>query len=450
MITFPKDFIWGTACAAYQCEGAWDEDGRGKSIWDDFSHSVGKVKNADTGDTACDSYHRWLEDISIMKALGVKTHRFSISWPRIQPEGKGSVNQKGLDHYERIVDAMLQEGIEPWVTLYHWDLPSALQQDGGWLNSATADYFAEYSAIIARRFGSRVRCYMPVNEPQCISIQGYGDGSHAPGLCLDYEAVAKVLHNLALGHSLSAKSLRANSSHALSVGTVTCGRLCYPVSPSPLAEQAAYRASFALSDSSLHSWAFTHNIYLDSLFFKKYDSSAPEFLRRFAEAIPQKDWDAMEKPDFLGANIYNGNPVDEHGALLSFPAGSPRTAIAWPITPEVMYYGTRQLYERYGLPIVICENGISCNDRVYLDGKVHDADRIDFLKRYLSQLNQSLQSGTPIKGYLHWSLLDNFEWAEGYAQRFGLVHVDYQSLERTLKDSAYWYSELMKTGSFSL
>ncbi len=445
MGAFPKEFLWGTACAAYQCEGAWNEDGKGRSIWDDFCHSPGHVKNGETGDIACDSYHRLAEDIALTKAVGAQVHRFSVSWPRILPEGRGRVNPKGLDFYDRMVDGLLEAGVEPWMTLYHWDLPSALQEKGGWLDRGTVEAFGEFSAVMGQHFGDRVRCFMPINEPQCVAMLGYGKGEHAPGLRLEATAVAKAFHHLALAHSMSTRALRAACSGPVSVGTVTCGRLCSPECADETGEEAAYQASFRLSDESLDGWAFTHNIYLDSIFFRKYDDSAPAFLRRFADTIPQSDWDSMEKPDFLGVNIYNGGLTDAHGRPVPYPTGHPRTAIGWPVTPRTMYDGPRHLYRRYGLPLYITENGVSCNDRVYLDGTVHDGERIDFLTRYLRELKRAADSGVPVRGYFHWSLLDNFEWAEGYDQRFGLVYVDYADGRRIQKDSARWYRTLVET-----
>ena len=446
MKRFPESFIWGTAYASYQVEGAWNEDGKGLNIWDDFCHAGGHVLNNDTGDVACDSYHRYLEDVELIKELGVKVHRFSLSWSRIIPDGKRAVNEKGLAFYDRFVDALLEAGVEPWITLYHWDLPSALQVEGGWVNRSTVDAFVRYAEIVGRHFDGRVRCYMPINEPQCITTLGYGNGEHAPGLKLSREEVAQVMHHLTVAYSGAVRALRAASSIPLTIGTVTCGRLCYPNVETEKAEQAAYEASFRLSDGCLHDWCFTHNVFLDRLFFPKQWKDAPEFLRRYWESVPETDWDDMEKPDFIGLNVYNGTMTDANGAMAPLPTGYPHTAIGWPVSPEVMYYGPRHLYKRYGLPVIITENGLSCNDWIYLDGQVHDADRIDFLTRYLQQLHRCLESGVPIRGYLHWSLMDNFEWAMGYKDRFGLVYVDYPSGRRIPKDSAKWYAGVIRTG----
>jgi len=444
MNRFPKDFILGTAYASYQVEGAWNEDGKGASIWDDFCHAGGHIKNDDTGDVACDSYHKFDEDVALMKEMGVTVHRFSLSWPRIFPNGTGAVNEKGIAFYDRMVDTLLANGIEPWVTLYHWDLPSALQEKGGWENRETVEAFDRYAAYIGRHFSGRVRCYMTINEPECAAVLGYYTGEHAPGLHLEDERIALIMHHLTLAHSAAVKALRAASDVPLRIGTVTCGRVCYPNTDSREAEEAAYRATFDLNGENAGVWGFTHNIFLDRIFFPRAWDDAPDILRKFWESRPDSDWDGMEKPDFIGLNVYNGAVTDAQGQMIPFPAGYPRTAIGWPITPEVMYYAPRHFHKRYGLPIIITENGLSCTDKIYLDGQVHDIDRIDFLTRYLTELKRSLDSGVPISGYLHWSLLDNFEWANGYGDRFGLAYVDYATGRRILKDSGRWYAEQIK------
>ena len=444
MIQFPKDFILGTAYAAYQVEGAWNEDGKGASIWDDFCHTQGHIKNGDTGDIACDSYHKFDEDVALMKEMGVKVHRFSLSWPRIFPNGTGAVNEKGIAYYDYMVDTLLKNGIEPWVTLYHWDLPSALQKKGGWESRETVEAFDRYAAYIGRHFSRRVHTYMPINEPECVAVLGYYTGEHAPGLHLADERIALIMHHLTLAHSAAVRALRVASEEPLKIGTVTCGRICYPQTESEKAENAAYEATFDLSSGDARAWGFTHNIFLDRLFFPRAWGNVSDTVRKVWESQPDSDWDGMEKPDFIGLNVYNGDMTDENGHIIPFPAGYPHTAIGWPITPKMMYYAPRHFFKRYGLPIVITENGLSCTDKVYLDGQVHDIDRIDFLTRYLTELKRSMDSGVPILGYLHWSLLDNFEWAKGYDDRFGLAYVDYATGKRILKDSGRWYGDLIK------
>ena len=448
MANFPQDFIWGVACAAYQCEGAWDADGKGPNIWDDFCHALDahNIHNDDTGDVACDTYHRIAEDIALMKAHGVKAYRFSLSWARIIPDGDGEINQAGLEYYSDVVDQLIAAGIEPMVTLYHWDLPSALNYKGGWLNRNIARAFGRYAQIVAERFGSRVTKYMTINEPQCIAMLGYGEGRHAPGLKLPDEDVARVYHVVALAHSEAQRRIKA-ANPAAQVGIVPCGALCSPQTDTPEGREAAYRASF---DLSVDRWAFHFNICLDNLFFHGYDDTAPEAVKRFIATVPPSDWDLMEKPDFLGLNIYNGPTVDNDGAFVPRYPGFPRTACKWPITPEVLHFGPVFMYKRYGVPMYISENGLSCNDVIFLDGQVHDPERIDFLHRYLCELSKAIDEGVPMKGYLHWSFLDNFEWGSGYNERFGLIYVDYPTLRRIPKDSAQWYRDVIASNGADL
>ena len=446
MSRFPKDFRWGVACASYQCEGAWNEDGKGPNIWDDYCHDItyNYVKNRDNGDVACDSYHRYREDVALMKAHNVKVYRFSISWARVIPDGEGEVNEKGLQFYDNLVDELLANGIEPWITLYHWDLPSALQNKGGWLNRDLVEIFARYARIIAERFKGRVHYYMTLNEPQCIAQCGYQSGVHAPGLKLGEEKIALIYHNLCLAHSAAQRAIKAVCGDDVKVGAVPCGTLAYPEKDTPEGREAAYHASFDLRIG----WNF--NIFLDSLILHCYDDSATEGYKRFAATIDPADWDLMETPDFLGLNIYQGFMVNEKGEAVKRYPGFPLTACKWGITPEVMHYGPQHIYRRYGLPMYITENGLSCNDVIYLDGKVHDVKRIDFLNRYLLELSKAVQEGTPVLGYLQWSFLDNFEWGEGYDERFGLIYVDYRTCERIPKDSAAWYAKVIETNGDSL
>lgn len=441
MSQFPKGFLWGTACASYQCEGAWNEDGKGPSIWDDFCHdpNAHHIFNGDTGDVACDSYHRFREDIALMKQVGIQAYRFSISWPRVIPDGDGPVNEAGLRYYEALVDELLAQGITPLVTLYHWDLPSALNDKGGWMNRDIIKAFGRYARIVAERFGSRVKAYMTINEPQCVATVGYFKGEHAPGLRVSEEQLAKIYHILALSHSEAYRQIKAVAGPDVKVGAAPCGRLCYPQNDTPAGREAAYKASFDLSED----WIFTFNLFLDSLVLKRYDESIPAPVRAFAATIPQSDWDLMETPDFIGVNVYHGQEVDDQGQYVKPFPGAPRTAIRWFVTPKVMHYGPMNIYRRYGLPILITENGQSCTDRIFLDGQVHDPQRIDFLTRYLRELKKAIDEGTPIYGYLHWSFLDNFEWSDGYGERFGMIYVDYRDQRRIPKDSARWFSQLI-------
>ncbi len=444
MTQFPKDFIWGAACSSYQSEGAWNEDGKGPSIWDDYTHFTGQghVTNDENADVSCDSYHRYNEDVALMKELGINAFRLSISWPRVLPTGSGPVNSAGLDFYDRYVDTLIDNGIEPWLTLYHWDLPSALQGKGGWLNRETVEAFAAYAALIGKHFDGRVKYYMPINEPQCVVHLGHNILEHAPGIKLDNHGLLKVYHHLALAQSMAAKALREASHSPVLIGTALCGRICYPETADEQSVAAAYDATFKLHPDN---WCFTLNAAFDTTAFKKYPDDAPDFIKDFEKSIPQSDWDLMEKFDFMGVNIYNGLPVDSSGQPVAFSPGHPKNPLKWPVTPKSMQYGVTFLYKRYGLPIVVTENGQSCNDLIFMDGKVHDPNRIDFLNRYLLALKDAMDAGADVKGYLHWSFLDNFEWAKGYDERFGLVYVDYSTQERILKDSALWYADVIKS-----
>ena len=449
MNKFPENFIWGVACASYQCEGAWDEDGKGRNIWDDFCHELKgrNVKNGDTGDTACDSYHRYKEDVALMKAHNIRAYRFSVSWARVIPDGDGKVNEKGLQFYENLVNELLANGIEPMITLYHWDLPSALQDKGGWLNRDIVAAFGRYAGILAGRFKGRVRRYMTLNEPQCVALLGYGNGEHAPGLKMSEEKVAQVFHIMCLAHSEAYRAIKAADPEA-TVGVAACGRQCYPEADTPENREAAYQETFNLS--SVQGWAFTTNIFLDSLLLKKYDESAPAAVRKFAQTIDPSDWEKMEALDFIGINVYNGDMVDAKGEYVKRYPGLPLTATKWKVSPEVMRYCVVNMYRRYGKPIIITENGQSCNDRIFLDGRVHDPERVDFLHRYLLELKKGIDEGVPVLGYLQWSFLDNFEWNQGYDERFGIVYVDYRTGERIPKDSAAWYAKVIEANGACL
>lgn len=443
MSAFPKDFFWGVACASYQCEGAWNEDGKGPNIWDDYCHELTRehVKGGDTGDAACDSYHRYKEDAALMKAHNIQAYRFSVSWARVIPDGDGAVNEKGLQFYENLVDELIANGVEPMVTLYHWDLPSALQDKGGWLNRDIVPAFARYAGIVAQRLKGKVKRYMTLNEPQCTA-GGYAGGELAPGWNVGEEKVAQVFHIQCLAHSAAYRAIKAVDSEAL-VGAAPCGRQCCPEADTPENREAAYRETFNLA--SERGWIFTTNIFLDPLILKRYDESAPPAVRKFAETVDPADWEQMETLDFIGLNVYYGEMVDAEGKYVKRYPGFPLTGAKWPVTPEALRWCVVNNYRRYGKPIVITENGQSCNDRIFLDGRVHDPERIDFLHRYLAELKKGIDEGVPVLGYLQWSFLDNFEWNQGYHERFGLVYVDYPTGERIPKDSAAWYAKVIET-----
>ena len=443
---FPKDFLWGAASSAYQIEGYSTADGGGKSIWDTFCHTPGKIAYDDHGDIACDAYHRYAEDIALLKELGAKAYRFSTSWARIDPRADGAWNREGLAYYDRVVDLCLENGIIPYMTLYHWELPQAAEDRGGWRTEETAKAFGRYAGMMAAHFKGRVRHYFTLNEPQCTVSLGHQTGIHAPGLQLDLEGQFNVLVNQLLAHGYAQRAIKTADPEAI-VGIASTGRLCYPETETPENIHAARTATFAVSDED---WTFTHHWLLDPICLGRFPDGPGTRLEALAKAVPPEKMAIIHAvPDMLGYNIYNGHAVKaiETGFEYSprYP-GFPRTAMKWPVTPEVLDWGVRFLYERYGIPGYITENGLSCNDRLYLDGKVHDIERIDFLSRYLNALHRSMVGGADIRGYFQWALTDNFEWNNGYGERFGLVYVDYPTGTRVPKDSFYWYRKVIRTG----
>ncbi|WP_084960129.1 GH1 family beta-glucosidase [Thermoactinospora rubra] len=445
-------FIWGTATAAYQIEGAADEDGRGPSIWDTFSHEPGRVRDGHTGDVACDHYHRWPQDVALLAELGVDAYRFSIAWPRVLPEGTGAVNPKGLDFYERLVDALLEAGIAPVPTLYHWDLPQALEDRGGWLNRDTAGYFADYVAVVAERLSDRVSRWITLNEPFVHMVQGYALGVHAPGRALMLDALP-VAHHQLLGHGLAVRALRAAGAPEVWIAN-NCSP-ARPASPSSEADRAAAEAY-----ATLHNWLFN-----DPLFLGTYpdlpsglspgsSSGEPSFGVTLG-CVRDGDLDVIATPiDGLGVNYYNPTllaapcPDDVLPFDIVPLTGYPTTAFGWPVVPDGLRELLVALKERYGAalpPVYVTENGCSQPDVPGQDGVVDDQARIAFLDGHIAALDRARAEGVDVRGYFVWSLLDNFEWAEGYHQRFGLVHVDFATQRRTPKASFHWFRERIST-----
>ena len=412
---FPNKFLWGAVSSSYQIEGGVKENGRGVSIWDTFSHTPGKIKDDDTGDIAADSFHRWRDDIQLVKDMGLMAYRFSIAWPRIDPNGDGCWNPKGFACYDQIVDALLEAGIQPWVTLYHWDLPQALQDKGGWLSMETVQAYAAYAARVGEHFKGRVTHWFTFNEPQCFIGMGCGTGEHAPGLRLTDSELDICWESFHRAHNLAYDTLRCIDPENL-VGLASTGKVYYPVSQRPEDIGAARQLTFALPQGP---GTFSHALALDG----------------------------NQKLDFIGVNLYHGAPArmgDKGPEEVPFPADFPRTAMGWPVTPEALEWGVRLLCERYQKPLYVSENGLSCTDQIFLDGQVHGPQRIDFLTRYLRALERGIEAGADVRGYFHWSLTDNFEWAEGYSQRFGLAYVDYATGKRIWKDSAAWYAAVVQ------
>jgi beta-glucosidase len=448
---FPPEFLWGAATAAYQIEGAASQDGRGPSTWDVFSRRPHAVFEGHTGEVACDHYHRYPEDIALMRELRLQAYRFSVSWSRVLPEGHGRANPAGLAFYDRLVDGLLEAGIQPFCTLFHWDLPQALQQRGGFLNRDVADWFADYAALLGQRLGDRVKLWVTHNEPQCFIGFGLGSGQHAPGLKLDLGDMLVAAHNTLRAHGKALRALRSTVPDAR-IGYVLAAHVARPASPSRADLEAARAGTFAVRDST-----FTNNTWwTDPVVFGQYPEDGLRLFGREMPTFPSADWeDVKQPPNFLGLNIYRAETVragaDGEPETLPVPPGYPRSGVDWqPMTPDALYYGPRFFHERYGLPLWITENGLSTRDQVFLDGKVHDPQRIDYMHRNLLELRRAMRDGVRMEGYLAWSLLDNFEWADGYKQRFGMIYVDYQSLRRVPKDSFYWYKGVIASRGASL
>ena len=437
-MAFREDFVWGAASSAYQTEGFPAADGGGESVWDVFCKTPGAIANGEDGSVACDGYHRYAEDIGLLASLGFCAYRFSTSWARIDPNGDGQWNEAGLAYYDRVVDCCLQNGVAPWMTLFHWELPQALEERGGWQNYETAEAFSRFAGMMAAHFKGRVSHFITLNEPQIVLKLGYSDGVHAPGKRLSLPQLVSCWKNLLLAHGFGFRAIR-NAAPDAQIGIASTGKLCYPHGPSDI--DAARQETFRLTDAD---WMFTHPMVLDAVCFGRVDAENGA-LCKLVRAVTPDEWDTMHaEPDFIGVNAYNGSEIaegpDGRPVYVPRPVGAPRTALKWPITPEIMEHGLSYLSDRYRLPLYVTECGLSCNDRVFLDGQVHDQDRIDFLHRYLLALRKGAEKAD-IRGFFHWSLTDNFEWHSGYGDRFGLVYIDFATQTRTLKDSAAWLSQ---------
>jgi beta-glucosidase len=433
---FPSDFVWGASTSSYQIEGAVEEGGRGPSIWDTFSHSPGRVKGGATGDVACDHYHRWIEDVEFLAHGGFNAYRFSTAWSRILPTGVGAVEQRGLDFYDRLVDGLIARGVTPWLCLYHWDLPQALEDQGGWLKRDIADKFTDYALVVARRLGDRVKRWAMFNEPNIHALFGYGMGAHAPGVTGLANMIAASHHqNLAQGRALAA--LRAERGD-FALGTVVN---ISPVRPST--ERDEDRRAVERFD------AFWNAAFLDPLFKGTYPSAVAD---EFAPVVADGDLKAIAQPvDFFGLNYYapawvTDAPQSLFGAWFgAVPAGTRFTAIGWPIDASGLNDVLNRLRDDYGGPeIYVTENGACYDDPIAADGTVHDEDRISYLQEHLAAARRAIADGVKLRGYFVWSLLDNFEWAEGFSRRFGIIHVDFKTLKRTPKSSFGFLAETIK------
>ncbi|RIW27805.1 beta-glucosidase [Bacillus salacetis] len=445
IIEFPQDMKWGAATAAYQIEGAAFEGGRGPSIWDTFSHTPGKVKNGDNGDVACDSYHRFEEDIQLMKELGIEMYRFSVSWPRIFPEGTGAVNPEGVQYYHQFVDALLANGIEPMCTLYHWDLPQSLQDQGGWEKRETVEAFAEYAAFMFKEFGGKIKKWITINEPWCVSFLSNFIGVHAPGY-QDLQLATTISHHLLLAHGKAVRRFRESGIE---------GGIGY-------APNTEWNEPFSSKQEDVDACRRATGWFIEWFFDPVFKGSYPEFMTDWLKqkgvtlAIEDGDMEIISQEiDFLGINYYTGSVArykENHDLfdVEKVDIGYEKTDIDWNIYPEGFYKVLCKITDQYGrVPIYITENGACYNDEVE-NGRVTDDRRIQYLKGHLAALKRSMDSGVNIKGYLTWSLMDNFEWAEGYDKRFGLIHVDFNTLVRTKKDSYYWYKKIIENGWFEI
>jgi beta-glucosidase len=432
---FPADFFWGAAASAYQVEGAVTEDGRGESIWDRFTAAPGTILNGDTGAVACDSYHRYSEDVRLMRDLGLNAYRFSIAWPRVLPEGRGSVNTAGLDYYDRLVDELLAAGVEPFLTLYHWDLPQALEDRGGWPVRDTAEAFAEYAEVVAARLGDRVRHWITQNEPWVISWLGYGIGQDAPGRATEAEAIAAG-HHVLLAHGLALEVLRRDVP-AAQVGVTIDLIPMHPLSDSEADAQAARR-----EDVSRNRW------FLDPVLRGTYPA---EGLRRFGPMLPPfvaDDMRTISAPiDFLGVNYYRrhlvqADPQSGEPVVVDLD-GAEYTGMGWEVYPDALHELLVQLHAEYDIPpLYVTENGAAYTDQ-RTNGLVDDPARASYIERHIDAIGRAMSDGVPVDGYFVWSLLDNFEWSRGYSQRFGIVYVDFETLERVPKSSYRWYRDFI-------
>lgn len=442
---FPQDFLWGAATSAYQVEGSPLADGAGPSNWHVFAHTPGRTENGETADTACDHYRLWRSDIAVMRELELQAYRFSIAWSRVLPQGTGTVNARGLDFYERLVDGLLAAGIQPLPTLFHWDLPVALDERGGWRNRDSCDWFAEYAAAVFRRLGDRVQRWSTLNEPWVVVDAGYVHGVHAPGLC-DLAAAPHAAHNLLRAHGQAVRCFRASCRGQ--IGIVVNLEPKDPASGSPADLAAARRAD-----------AYMNRQYLDPLLLGRYPAEMPEIFGAHWPAFPAEDFPLIgEAVDFIGLNYYTRS-VTRHDPtappVFASPVSQPGTAtteLGWEVHPQSLRRVLLWLKDRYGdFPIFITENGAAFADpEPDADGKVADCARVDYLRRHILAVRDAVAAGVDVRGYFAWSLLDNFEWACGFGKRFGLVQVDFATQRRTLKDSARFYRETIRSNGGNL
>ncbi len=444
---FRKDFIWGVAASSYQVEGRDVNDGAGENIWDAFIRE-GHIEDGSNADIACDMIHRYKEDFAIMRMMGIKAYRFSISWSRLIPDGIGEVNSKAVEFYRDMLKCMKENGIRPFITLFHWEYPLVLEEKGGFVNPESPGWFERYAEVVGESFSDLCSDFITFNEPQCTISLGYSRGFHAPGKKLPLRDTLFAAHNLLKAHGLAVKALRRTAKGARIGYAPTCG-VAYPATDSPADIEAAKKRYFGF-DEDLENWAWNVSWFLDPVILGKYPKEGLELFADSLFEITDEDMELISQPiDFIGQNIYNGYPIKagENGEIVyaEREKGYNRTAMGWPVTPNVLYWGPKFLYERYHKDILITENGMAACDVVAPDGGIHDGSRIAFLDKYIGFLQKAADEGVSLSGYFHWSYCDNFEWTDGYSKRFGLVYVDYPSLKRTVKDSGFWYKKVIET-----
>jgi len=446
-LSFPNEFIWGTASSSYQIEGAWNEDGKGPSIWDTFTHIPGRITNNETGDVAIDHYHRWKEDIQLMADLGLKAYRFSTSWPRIFPEGRGKVNLKGVDFYDRLIDELLRKKIEPFLCLYHWDLPQTMQDQGGWPVREIAYYFGDYARLMSEKYSDRVKNWITHNEPFVTAGAGYFLGEHAPGIKEPLAAI-KAIHHLLLSHGLATQAIQSASRQPVNVGVVLNLSPIHPATNGKKDIEAARRFDI-----------IQNRAFLDPLLLGTSPIAEMKLLNRLVgSVIKPGDLELINRLDFLGVNYYSRTVIKHDPKFPIFatsqvhPIGNEYSGM-WEIYPEGLNEILVNIWENYShrmkspqtLPMMmVTENGIPVPDGFDFDGKIRDVRRIRYLEQHIFQVYKAIQKGVPVKGYFVWSLMDNFEWAQGYEKRFGLVYVDFKTQKRTIKESGFWFADVVK------
>lgn len=443
---FKRDMLWGAATAAFQVEGAYDEEGRGLSVWDVFCERPDKIRNGDNGKVACDHFHRYKEDVKLLKELGVNVYRFSVSWTRILPDGIGRINKKGIEFYNNLIDELLSAGITPFVTLFHWNYPYALYKKGGWLNSESPKWFGEFARVVAENFGDRVKMFATFNEPQMF-MWGHSGGNSAPGIDLSPRELTEAGFNVLLAHGEAVRVLRECVPDC-KVGCVICTGQPIPQNDAAC-KLVTEKEMIAFPETG---WVWNTQFWADAIY--RGDVSEIKDFQPMLKYLPDNYETLLKEKicmplDYCGINVYQGTyfKADENGNILysQIDSNTPKSALAWNITPDVLYWCPKMMYKRYGLPIIVAENGMACNDLISSDGAVHDPARIDFMEKYIKELERSAQDGTEVAGYIAWSFMDNFEWTEGYWPRFGLVFVDYATQKRVPKDSFYFYRNYIES-----